>query len=79
MYIFVLQTVYSFTRCLDKFSDKDVVFTKGFAYTFPGKSCLEWIPHGYRHSFLIRHPAQIMRSLYKMATSHPDDPGIYCS
>ncbi|XP_033097285.1 branched-chain-amino-acid aminotransferase-like protein 2 [Anneissia japonica] len=42
------------------FPGKDVVFCKDFGYTIDGN--WEHIPKGYKHTFLIREPAKVMKS-----------------
>ncbi|XP_071491684.1 uncharacterized protein [Diadema antillarum] len=52
------------------YAGKDLVFCKELAYTVDGK--LDMLPCGYRHTFLIRHPAKVFLSFQNFLNKFPN-------
>lgn len=46
------------------------VFVKDMAYGMFGKDAIQYIPSGFRHSFLIRNPDLVFPGLHKMYYNH---------
>ena len=53
-----------------EYATKDLVFCKELAYTVSGK--LDMLPEGYKHTFLIRHPAKVFMSFDKFLHKFPN-------
>ncbi|XP_074640879.1 uncharacterized protein LOC141898717 [Tubulanus polymorphus] len=54
--------------CEQPESDCKAVFVKDMAYYLASRlNTTEFVPAGYTHTFLIRHPRKTIRSLYKMS------------
>lgn len=53
----------------DDFADKKIVFFKDLGYSVDGK--FEYIPRGYQHTFLIRHPKLVLTSFSNLLRKFP--------
>ena len=62
---------YTYKHCKDRLESKqpdhDLIFAKEFALDM--HLHFDWIPKGYRHTLLIRHPLKVYPSLKKMLCS----------
>ncbi|KAK7501271.1 hypothetical protein BaRGS_00007396 [Batillaria attramentaria] len=47
------------------YEDKELVFVKDMARALTGRISEDWIPKGYTHTFIIRHPSLAIRSWIK--------------
>ena len=47
-------------------SDKELVFAKDMAYAMGDHLTAEWIPDGYTHTFITRHPRSTAASYLKV-------------
>ncbi|KAK7483070.1 hypothetical protein BaRGS_00025733 [Batillaria attramentaria] len=48
------------------YEDKQLVFVKDMAYTLAGRMSEDWIPAGYTHTFIIRHPRAAIASYFRI-------------
>jgi len=61
-------------RLEQPYPDNDVVFVKSHPFTMPPKTHWQYIPEGFVHTFIIRHPAKTIRSLYKVFVDNAHNP-----
>ena len=60
-------------------SDKELVFAKDMPYYMGEKLTAEWIPKGYTHTFITRHPRNSAASYIRVVRKQLPGDFLFCT